>query len=171
MASYFSDHYAALTANTTLLPNQVNSVAKKGSRVRYIRSELEFTGAFAINEVARMFDLKSSDRLIQLFLTTDDLGTVGSLNIGLYLSGSAHDGAVVDLDCFATAVLVTSAVARTDVLLESTTFAIETRGKELFRYAALTVDPVVQYDIAIVANAATDAAGTVVLEALYLAGD
>jgi len=173
MASYFSNNFAAIGANTTLLRGQTNNVGDTHGRLRYKRMEIEFTGAFALNEVARMGQFRSSDRLVNLYLTTDDLGTVGSLDVGLWLSTPNHDGAVLDADCFATIVSVTSAVARTDILLESTTFAIEYRGKYLWQYlpSSYSVDPVVNFDIGILAHAATDAAGTVLLEAIYTAGD
>lgn len=173
MASYFSNNFAAIGANTTLLRYQTNNVGDNGGRLRYKRAEIEFTGAFALNEVARMMQVKSSDRPVNLFFTSDDLGTVGSINVGMYLSNSNHDGAVLDLDCFATAIAVTSAVARTDILLESTTFAMEFRGKRFWEYlpSSYSVDPIVNFDIAIQANAATDAAGTVLLELIYTSGD
>ena len=132
------------------------------------------TGEFAASDdtsVGRMIRVRSSDVIRRVELATDDLGTGGTVDVGLHQT-SANGGAVVDADFFASAVNTDSAaVARTDVTYESATApAIENRGKALWAQLALSADPNLEYDITVTRNTAAGT-GTVSLWVEYVNND
>ena len=100
------------------------------------------------------------------------------LNLGLYLAGENHDGAVQDVDLFCSALdISTAAIDRTDALVEAATLAGTDRGKTVWEQLAVgagtdTVDPEVWYDVVgVPSTSCATADTTIVLEAYYTAGD
>lgn len=179
MATYYSDHFAD-TSDYSALVYPTKSVAVGICHARKRWSRASFVGLLttATTDIARMLTLRSSDRLIDLYLSTDAACAAGAVDIGLYLRGGNHDGAVVDADLFASAVDVhTAAFAPTSILNEATTITTIGYGLPLWEQAALgaatyTSDPGVLFDIVISAETTmTTTATTLILEALYSAGD
>ena len=116
------------------------------------------TAAFASSDatsVARMARIPARARVTMVHLQSDDLGTGGTVDVGLHRT-SADGGAVVDADFFASAVDTdTAAVARTDVTYESGVITIANRGKRIWEQLALTADPQYSYDVTVTRNTAT----------------
>lgn len=184
MATFYSNHYTAGTPNDVVTPNvglapdnprvKVTS-GWKHATTRYSRAEILMTSLAnpAATDFVRMMSLKSSDRLIQLFvLGVGNTTTAG--NIGLYRAGDNHDGTVLDADLFASALLLTT-VTRADIFKQATTLADEDRGKQLWQLvnigvpSTFTTDPNLTFDIGIDLTAvATE--DTIVMEAYYTAG-
>jgi hypothetical protein len=131
------------------------------------------TAAFAASDatsVARVARIPSRARVSLVQLQSDDLGTGGTVDVGLHRT-SADGGAVVDADFFASAVDTdTAAVARTDVTYESGVITIANRGKRVWEQLALTADPGFMYDVTITRNTATGT-GNVNLWVEYIADE
>jgi hypothetical protein len=177
MSTWYGTHFGvdAGTGVALVHPPKVVSVGVKHGRIRYNRSMI--TGLCLSAEVLRFFSMKSSDRLLELMISSDGGSTAGACDFGIYLSGNAHDGAVQDVDLFASAQAISTAIARTDIFNESAVLQHEDRGKTLWELLAVgagtdTVDPQVFYDICgTVTTTFTDAVSILVLEAYYTAGD
>jgi hypothetical protein len=175
MTAYYSDNIADSSANTTLVAGYRPSAGIKHARTRV--STARVSGLLLTTDIARMITLQSGDRLLKLELTSNGGSDAGAVNIGLYLSGSAHDGAVVDADLFASAQTISTAIDLTDVFNESAVLDHTDRGKTMWELAAVgagsdTIDPLVQYDIVIVPSTSfTTTASILTLIATYMAGD
>ena len=173
MASYFSTLIAAEAANQVILnPPEFTAAGFAGGRMRYKHMYILADQAYAINEVIRMGTFKSNDRIYELRISCDDMGSTGDFDIGIYLTGGAHDGAVVDNNLFADALDVNAnALSRVEVFTEAALDDFD-RGKMLWELLGLTEDPVVNYDMTIDAvEATTNTTGEVMLEAYYNSGD
>lgn len=181
MADYYSEHYTETVGGTAVQdPRPKTAPGISHSPLRYKRGSVTPAAGVTDDEICRFFTLKSSDRLIHLYLSTLSLtGTTMTADGGVYL---ADGGALVDLDLFCAAATsplddLTVAVVRVDLfalgLLEN-----EDRGKQLWELindaGAVTYaqDPNLTYDIAITMNTETavTAASELILEAVYTAG-
>lgn len=177
MAVWYGTHFGvdAGTGNALVHPPKVVSAGIKHGRIRYNRAMI--TGLCLSAEVLRFFSMKSSDRLLEIMISSNGGSDAGAIDIGIYLSGNDHDGAVVDADLFASAQATSTAIARTDAFNESAILQHEDRGKHLWELAAVgdgsdTVDPQVSYDICgVVTTEFTTTASILVLEAYYTSGD
>ena len=177
MSTWYGTHFGVDAGTGVALthPPKVVSNGIKHGRIRYNRAMI--TGLCLSTEEMRFFSMKSSDRLLELMVSSDGGSTAAAANFGVYLSGDAHDGAVVDADLFASAQALSTAIARTDIFNESAVLQHEDRGKMLWELCAVgagsdTVDPQVSYDICgVVSTTFTDAVSIVVLEAYYTSGD
>lgn len=106
-------------------------------------------GNFDANAVARLMTFKSSDRISELWVCASG-GTAIAGNIGLYLSGSAHDGADADQNLFCDAFALAGTVARADRFIEGGGATVDTdRGQAIWELLGLSSDPGVEYDLAI----------------------
>lgn len=154
-----------LDATPVVKTNQL----EKGGKLRFAAGVAEFASSDATS-VARVIRVNSAALIDSLKFASDDLGTGGTVDIGLYRT-TADGGAVVDADFFASAVDTdTAAVALTDVTYESAVVAIDDRAKPLWQQLGLSSDPRVDYDIAVTRNAATGS-GTVFLKLAYVEGE
>ncbi len=176
MAVYFSDNIADSSANTSLGVGYRATVGVRHARTR--TSIARVTALALTTDVVRMITLRSSDRLLSLELATDGACAAGAVNVGLYLSGSAHDGAVADADVFATAVTVSTETDLVDIFDENTLLDGVDRGRTLWEIATLgagtnyTSDPIVNFDICLVPSTSlTTAAAELTLKAVYTSGD
>jgi len=138
--------------------------------------------AWATGDFVRLLTMRSSDRIVDIRIWTDATlaaATALATDIGIYLAGLNHDGAVVDVDLFGTAFNLMSAspVARVSVFDDG---ALADEHRYLPLWAALSIgagtdtsDPEVLYDIALTMGTVTGAvvAGEVFLEVEYIAGD
>lgn len=88
-------------------------------------------------------------------------------DVGVYRT-TADGGAVVDVDLFASAQSFASALSRSDITNESTTYTTTLREQPLWQAAGLTSDPNSMLDIVVtVTTANTGAAGSLGLEVQY----
>lgn len=141
---------------------------ERGGKLRFMAGVAEFASSDATS-VARVLRISSSALVDTLKFASDDLGTSGTVDIGLYRT-TADGGAVVDADFFASAVDTdTAAVALTDVTYESGVVTIDNRAKALWAQLGLSSDPQVEYDIVVTRNSATGT-GTVFLKCAYVDG-
>lgn len=185
MTRFYSPHYTNEVPSTTLAAiapadPSIKAGGLKHMAVRRSWAVIDLALATLTDEDEfRMFTMKSSDRLGQLFITTPAAwaATTLTLDVGLWTSNDTHDGVELDADLYINGLDGTATLARTDHILQSTTLGDEDRWKPLWEQLALgagtdTVDPVVDYDVVIHVDALTTVtvADKILLEAVYLPG-
>lgn len=181
MSKQWSDHFADSQPGLTLNSQRRLSAGVTHSRLRYRRAEVTLDlapAAFTDGDEARIMQMLSSDRLIELFVTCDNASGTLTTDVGLYLTGVAHDGAVVDIDLFGADLAINGGVDHVDQL---TAGALENldRGKTLYDMASegrgdtvYSADNIVPMDIVLTASATIATADTVVVvEAYFTSGD
>jgi hypothetical protein len=175
MADWYSDHFGADGSNDNsqeVPKNKVDGTLIRGRK--YVKRAV-MVGMPLITEIVRMMSFRSGDRLYKLELFASG-GTAGAMDIGLYLAGNAHDGALVDVDLFASATTGASTIDGTDVFDESTNLIATDRGKFLWQLAdkgaaTYTADPFVTFDVCFtVTTSFTTADATLMLIAEFTAG-
>lgn len=179
MTVWYSDHFGTDGDNDTSLPATIKTVSAGVShgRVRYKRATITGLPLLTTPDVLRFYTLHSSDRIINQWISSNGGSDAGAIDIGLYLSGTNHDGAAVDVDLFSSAQDISSAIHKTAALVESAVLQHEDAGKTLWAMAnigaaTLTADPDVNYDICgTVTTAFTTTDSILTLECLYTSGD
>lgn len=189
MADYFSNHYVN-TADATRQTNPATTATGAAVDVAHRvapglghgrrRTKIaHFQGILlqGTSDTVRLMTFKSSDRLFNLFWTSDDAGLTGDVNIGIALSGLRHNGDVVDDNLFSTVALDVNAAAidRVDQFVNGALGA-EHRGLQMWELLAIgggtdTEDPQTQYDLIITCTEDFETATDIVVEAHYTAGD
>ena len=168
MANQFSDHFSATTYGLAVdspivkVPWHLQNRHQKLARITLGLVSGGAPAAFTIADVARMLTFKSSDRISQLFVAAAG-GTAVAADLGIYLAGTAHDGAVVDADEFASALALAGTVAFADVFAESVAAETIRRGMPLWQRLGLTADPGVDYDLCFLATATLTTADAAVI--------
>lgn len=183
MSRAYSDHFdttgvAALAGTTSFNPQLIVTAGINHARMRVkIARAVVGTAGMTSGDELRMMRFKSSDRIFRLSWMSDGGSTTYAADLGLYLAGSAGDGAVVDADLFGSALALASGAAMTDAFAESAVLQDEDRGKQLWQLAdigaaTLTADPKVQYDLVLTSTATgTTVVETVLIIAEYTSGD
>ena len=193
MATYFSSAFSGTNATSTTSTNGTSALtnmkwpARAGSahgRARMSIGRLKFDSAvanFTTADVGHLFPMRPNDRLISLEYKSDDTGTDGVVDVGLY-EVSIRDGVmnltVSDADLFASAVAlnVTAATSWTEIMHESTTVPIEYCGVPMWEIAdagagtyASTTDKTFMVSATPTANTTTSF--DLVFRATYISGD
>lgn len=151
------------------VPSVKVNASRKGGPVKVDIGSATFAASDATS-VARVLRVRSDVRMTALRLGSADLGTGGTVDIGVHQT-EANGGAVVDADFFASAVDTdTAALKLTDVLNESGVVTLANYGKRLWEQLGLSADPNLEYDITITRNTAAGT-GIVMLVAEYVAGN
>ena len=176
MATVYSDQYNAdmtvedgtAAASSILLAStaaaqavQKTYMAKAGtagarSRTIIARAIIATIGGTSA-DVVRMFSLPSSARIFNLRYNSAGTSTTYAADVGLYLSGANHDGAVVDVDLFDAAAALATAQSDIDCFVLGV-LTDQDRGRPLWHLAGIgggtdTVDPVTNYDICLTSTA------------------
>jgi hypothetical protein len=106
-------------------------------------------------------------RPVNLAIYCDALGAGCAGDVGLYRT-AADGGAVVDADFFASAVAIATAVNGTDITYEAASaMDISKIEQRIWEVLGLTVDPNLEYDVAVTLTAATVAGGTLSLRGSF----
>ncbi len=181
MPDQVSDHFTAATQpvaltaiNTQFRPSA--GISHGRMRKKIARVTLDLLPVFTTNDIARLMQFKSSDRIFEILLTSGGDSTVLTTDLGIYESGNNHDGAVVEVDIFGADLVVNGVLARAD---QFTVGALDNfdRGLTLWELAAIgaatfTEDPFLDFDLALTATAATTTDDEpIVCEVLYTSGD
>lgn len=157
--------------NRDASPSVKNSSFLEGGVLRECVGTVEMTSASTAGSTYRMFQVPSNCRMAELRLYSDDVGTSGLVDIGLYQT-TANGGAVVDADFFASAVDINAAALNgTDVLYEAATSTAEIDDieKQLWVQIGLTADPGLMYDVVLTSTATSSAAAaTISLKGRYV---
>ena len=165
MANDFSNNYlvdASGNWRSGMLSNARKTHARK--RRKEMRVDIAAAGK-AINDTTVLGTFKSSDQIVELMLSTSvATPTTGAISLGLYRAGLDHAPAtakIIDVDLFASAVAITTVLARVDVFKESTTLLDFHRGLTLWELADLgggtyTEDPMEDWDLVATYTTAVD---------------
>lgn len=154
-------------ASTQALGKQLN----QGGRLREKCETVEVANGDSANSTYRFFRIKSGDRVSDLIMDSDDIGTTTTYDLGLYRN-AADGGAVVDADFFASAVVVNAgALSNQLVARESGVVDIANRHKAIWEQLGLTSDPRIDYDVVATLVGAADGAGTLTLTMRYIDGN
>jgi len=140
MSTYYSNHYSpaiGATGHFTTLRSPMTPIAVglDHSRVRHISAQLVVPSGTDMDsgDIIRLFDISSNARILELPFSMDaNWGATTTFHIGVYAKGSNNDGAVIDVDLFASTVDWSGAIARTDYFTESSTLDNWDRGKALW---------------------------------------
>lgn len=131
-----------------------------------------FTGVATIANLADIASkylfaqIPSNAILRSLEISSPDIGTTVTMDVGLCRT-TADGGAVVDADFFKAAVdLHSGAIAKSNIL-RGNVATIAFAEKRVWELLALASDPCIMYDVVGTLAAASDAAGTVVVEGSY----
>ncbi len=133
--------------NREATPKVLSDVGSGGAGiVREVSNYLaSVTASLSITSVIRLVEVPSNCRISSVKLLSG-AQTAGAFDIGLYRT-NADGGAVVDADLFGSAVSCASAVAGTDVILESGQTTIAEMHQPLWQWAGLSTDPKCMFDI------------------------
>ena len=143
-----------------------NPALSTGAEKKGCVSTTELTSGDSNNSVLRMFKGLNPEIIpTAILISADALSTSGACHVGLYETGD--DAPVVDADCFAASIDVSSAVLRGNGMVA---VGIEEFTKKLFEHAGHTTSTKKEsYDLAItVTNVGATGAGTFSLELEYL---
>lgn len=163
---------ASQVTNADATTQTLNNSKVCNGRIKEIADTIELTSGDSIASIYRMARVHSSWRLTELLLQCDAITTCGG-DIGLY-DTAANGGAVVDVDCFASAQsLATAIIPGTNVMGEAgAVFGdIANVRKSIWEVLGLSSDPHKFYDIAVTLTAAAGSAGTVSTKARYVDGN
>jgi hypothetical protein len=130
---------------------------------------LEVSTAEDAGDILRFVRIRSNAAVRAVFLSCDAVASAGAVNVGLYQT-LENGGAVVDADFFASAQVVTTALARSNIAHESGVYGIEDLDKPIWEALGLTADPGIAYDVAATVTTDMGGAGTLCLEVLYVDG-
>lgn len=160
-----------LIANAVASPRVQNASGLDGGMVRFKQSLTAIANGDSSTSIYRLLRLPSNAYVIDLTLTTADIGTTATADIGLYYPTThSNGGTVIDVDAYASAVsLKDGALSHSDIRFESGAAAglYTNASKPLWQAAGLSSDPGGEFDLAMTLTANTDAAGTVLTKVLY----
>ena len=188
--NFFSDHFnsnavpgvTTLTGSLTYDSQRRANAGLGHARKRVAVARMTVGTGAVIGSELRMLQMKSGDRLGAIYVYSSGGATAADADLGIYLSGLSHDGAVVDADLFGSALAVDTlasfdTVEEADSFKEAATLVDTDRWKPLWALAAIgagtdTVDPMVNYDIVFtVTTAFTVALTELVVVVEYTSGD
>ena len=154
-----------LITNLDASPLVNESVTQYSGKLRCQFETLEVANGDSIASTLRFARIPSSAKIASIRIFCDAI-TSAAADIGLYRT-LADGGAVVDVDAYATAQSIASAITTgTEVMFEARN--IDKARNYVWQDAGLTTDPKVQYDVVLTLTAAATAAGTVTLEVWYV---
>lgn len=132
---------------------------------------VELANGDSIASTYRVARIPSNARVSRVLISCDAI-TSGAGDVGVYQT-AGNGGAVVDADFFASAQSIATALVNTDITHEADPadagagFGLADVEKPLWQALGLTVDPGIDYDVALTLTAAAAAAGTVSVKVQY----
>lgn len=126
---------------------------------------VEVAAADSDTSVYRIARVSSLARVNSILLYNDAITAGTDYHIGLYQT-AANGGAVVDADCYASSVDLSSAHTGTEVAFEARDVA--SILNKVWQDAGLSADSGREYDICLTGNTVGTAAGTISLDVRYV---
>ncbi len=115
----YSDWFNATQPATTITSPAITLKWGVNNR-HYKRAAAALTvTTFDATSVCRLLTLKRSDVIAAIDITNDGVSTGTACDVGLHAAGTAHDGAVVDADEFATALAINAAAVSANGFVNS----------------------------------------------------
>lgn len=159
---------SGIITNRDAVPSVISSRTLQGANIQHARGVVTTVSGDDIASKYIFCQVPSNALIVSMRLTCADVGTTTIMDIGLYRT-TPDGGAVVDADLFASAVVLNAgALAKVEVLRESTTITEAKGEKLLWDLAGLTADPRVMYDVVGTLTAAADAAAAIMIEVDYV---
>jgi hypothetical protein len=160
---------AALTGMDTA--GQAPSARTARGAVHAAYGSVAVASGDSIASVLRLCRVPSNARVARIYLKITGTITTAAGDIGVYRFSkeTLSAGAVVDVDLFASAQALSTAIPTwTDVTNESTTITALNADQPLWQMAGMTADPGEYLEIAITLTAAAGAAGNIAMEVVYV---
>lgn len=152
--------------NLDAAPRVKNNALIAHGKIREFVGTVEVANGDSIASILRMVRVHSAWRVTDVLLFCDAI-TSAAADIGLYDVADVNAGAVVDVDFFASAQSIASALLTgTQVLYEAAAGPADVANieKAIWQQLGLSADPGKWYDVALTLTAAATAAGTVSLK-------
>lgn len=166
---------AVVNLKGTAVTNADNKVLNNSRVFRTLLKEavgtVELANGDSIGSTYRLCRLPSNARISRVLLSCDAI-TSGAGDVGVYKT-SRDGGTVVDVDFFASAQSIATALVHSDVSHEADPadagagWGHADVEKPLWQALGLTADPYLEYDITLTLTAATTAAGTVSMKVQF----
>lgn len=141
--------------NSDATPAVLNTIGEgAGGELRNIEGSAVALASGSVDSTYQLVRLPSNAKVKRIMFESA-AQTAGKFDLGCYYATDGGGGkatallaaAAIDQDFFASAIDCASAVARTDVTNESTTYTIDKRNQPLWQAIGLTADPLVKIDI------------------------
>lgn len=164
---------SAPIANMVAVPVVLNKANVARARVLQARGLVTVTNGDSIASIYRCCRIKSNDMIDRVELLNTTCGAACTGDIGLYQT-TPNGAAVVSVAFFGSAIdLNTAHLAPLDVTLEAAAgpAVVTNCEKRVWEALGLTVDPQIEYDVAITLVAAAAATGTCVLKVNVVGAD
>ena len=159
---------SAVITNLDAVPSVINNGRlEKGA----IRSSIGFVGVTSGDSIGSKAILASvpSTAIVRDVLLSCGAITSGAADIGVYRT-TRDGGAVVDVDLFASAQSIATALNKTNVINESGNNTIAKQNQPLWQAAGLTSDPGGELDIVATLTAAAAASADLGIDVKYCDG-
>lgn len=154
--------------NRDAVPAVINDGRKEKGALRSSIGRVDVTSGDSIASKLILAQVPTKAIVRDLFLSCDAI-TSAAADIGVYRN-TADGGAVVDVDFFASAQSLASALKRTSVINESGNNTLVKQEQPLWQALGMTEDPGGTFDIVATLTAAAGATGDVALDAQYVDG-
>lgn len=164
-----ADVSTTLISNRAATPRVANDPWTNAQLKTTGPGQLEVSTAEDATDILSFCEVKSNAVIHGVLVSSDAAITSGAMDVGIYQTAD-NGGAVVDADFFASALAVGSGLTKSDATHESGVYGIEDRDKPLWEALGLSEDPQISYVIAGTITTDMGAAGTIVVEALYVDG-
>ena len=158
--------------NLDATPPVANSLAVIGGVLREQVGTVEIAAADDNNSVYRVGRVHSSWRISDIIRYNDAITSGSDFDVGLY-DTSENGGAVVNINCFADAVSLTSAslTGTKDLYEAGSDNGVEQIEKAVWQMAGLTADPNTFYDVCYTGVTVGSGAGTLSVKIQYVANN
>ena len=137
---------------------------------------VEVVNADSIASTYRLARVPSNARVSRVLVSCDAI-TSAAADVGVYDVSAVNSGAAIDVDFFASAQPISSALVHTDITHEADAadagagYGLADVEKPLWQALGLTADPGKYYDIVATLTAAAAATGTLSLKVQYVDGN
>lgn len=153
--------------NRDATPSVLNTGRTAGARLSHKRATVSIANGDSVGSTYRLFDIPSNAVVVSVRLSSPDIGTTTTTDVGIY-QNTANGGAVVDADHFGSAVSLSGgAINKSDITHEAAVYTLANGEKPLWEALGLSVDSQRTYDVVLTLTGAADAAGTVLAEIDY----
>ena len=146
---------------------QVVRTEVRGGELLSLAGTFEVAAADSDGSIYRLFKVNKNMVPIKIEINCDSIANSTSWDLGLY-NTLERGGAVVDADCFMSAVDLSAGKAMGSEQNGLAALPIASIGKQVYEVAALTSDTgPAEYDVVLTANTVGTAAGTVSIRAIF----
>lgn len=152
--------------NRDALPRVLNQARISGAELKHKRAVAAITSGDSTGSLYIMFDVPSRAIPISVRLSSPDIGTTTTVDMGLYQT-TANGGAVVDADFFTAAKVVNAGAISKSESVSGNVVTLANGEKTIWELLGLTADSGIDYDVVLTLVGAADGTGTVLCELDY----